>query len=260
MDSFTLSFIFVLGLAIGSFLNVVIDRLPKGKSIIRGRSYCDFCRHTLAWYDLIPVLSFIVLGRKCHYCQKSISWQYPIVEFITAILFIIIFASINRFIDVSSYLTILIFHLVVISGLIVIFFTDLKYRIIPDQIVLVLTVVTLFYHLLNRSHVWSNYLLSGLIMSAFLLMLLLITRGRGMGLGDVKFAFLMGLILGFPSIIIAFYLSFLTGALFSLILILSGKKTIKATIPFGPFLAVATIVSLFYGQSLWRLFKGILGI
>lgn len=259
MDSFTLSFIVVLGLAIGSFLNVVIDRLPQGKSIIRGRSYCDFCRHTLAWYDLIPILSFIILGRKCRYCKKSISWQYPIVELVTAILFIIVFASINRFIDAPSYLPIFFFHLVVISGLIVIFFTDLKYRIIPDQVVLFLIILILLYLFINRTDIWL-YLLSGLTMSSFLLMLLLITRGRGMGLGDVKFAFLMGLILGFPSIIIAFYLSFLTGALFSLILILSGKKTIKATIPFGPFLAVATIVSLFYGQSLWRLFKGILGI
>jgi prepilin signal peptidase PulO-like enzyme (type II secretory pathway) len=81
-----------------------------------------------------------------------------------------------------------------------------------------------------------------------------------MGLGDVKFAFLMGLILGFPSIIIAFYLSFLTGAAFSLILVIVGKKKMKATIPFGPFLVTATVVSLFYGQSLWRLFKGILRI
>jgi len=255
----TAAFLFLLGLCIGSFLNVVIDRLPQGKSIIRGRSYCDFCRHTLAWYDLIPILSFIVLGRKCHYCQKSISWYYPIVELTTGISFIFTYYSIIRIIEFNILLPALIYHLSIISGLIVIFFTDLKYRIIPDQVVLFLIILILLYLFINQTNIQS-YLLSGLIMSAFLLILFLITRGRGMGLGDVKFAFLMGLILGFPSIIIAFYLSFLTGAAFSLILVIVGKKKMKATIPFGPFLVTATVVSLFYGQSLWRLFKGILRI
>lgn len=255
-------FLFILGLCFGSFLNVLIDRLPEGKSVIRGRSYCDHCRHKLAWYDLVPVLSFILLRRRCRYCRKKISWQYPIVELTSAFLFIFTLTSMNRFIEVTNsyFYYYLLYYLVIVSGLLVIFVTDLKYRIIPDEILIVQIVSALFFQFIFQTHMLLGNILTGIIFFLLFLLLVVVTRGRGMGLGDVKLAFVMGLILGFPKIIVAFYLSFLTGAVFSLILVLGRVKSLKGTIAFGPFLAMATTITLFYGDGLWIVFKRILGI
>lgn len=270
MNVFLLIWLFILGLCVGSFLNVLIDRLPKDKSVIKDRSYCDFCGHTLSWYDLIPLLSIIILGRRCRYCHKKISWQYPLVELITGFLFAYSYSSTpGEPLQVTSpvvslsplYFPEAIFLFIVISGLIVIFFTDLKYRIIPDQVVIILTVSSLLYFLLfNHQALSINHLFSGVVMFLIFFTLLILTKGKGMGFGDVKFAGVMGLILGFPKVVVSFYLAFLTGAILSLILIISGKKTMKSTIPFGPFLTASTVVSIFYGEQLWHLFKSILGI
>jgi prepilin signal peptidase PulO-like enzyme (type II secretory pathway) len=162
-------------------------------------------------------------------------------------------------IEQNMYLQFL-YYLLIVSGLIVIFFADLKYRIIPDQVLVVLLIVSFVYQMMVAPNDLINHLLSGLGMFTLFLFLVFITRGRGMGLGDVKFSFIMGLILGFPKIIPSFYLSFLTGALVSLILLLIGRKTVKSTIPFGPFLSMATIVSLLYGDNLWQILKNIWGI
>lgn len=244
----SLILIFIIGLSVGSFLNVVIDRLPTGKSIIRGRSKCDYCQHTLSWYDLVPVLSFIWLKQRCRYCHKKISWQYPIVESITGIFFVFTYTSFS------------IYHLILISGLIAIFFTDLKYRIIPDQVLIILTMVTSIYLLLSGGPDIINHLATAVIFFCGFMALVVFTKGKGMGLGDVKYAAVSGFILGIPYVIVSFYLSFLTGAAVSLILIMIGKKTMKSTIPFGPFLVGGTVVSLFYGDVLWNIFRRIIGI
>ena len=252
--------IFILGLSIGSFLNVLIDRIPFGKSVIKGRSYCDHCKHKLAWFDLIPLLSFILLRRKCRYCRKLISWQYPLVELTTASLFVFTFASMIYIIEAEIFFITLLYALIIISGLITIFFTDLKYRIIPDQIIVFSIIISLIFGAVYNQANFLNNFLAGLAMFLLFLGLFLATRGRGMGLGDVKFAFLMGLLLGFPGVVVAFYLAFLTGAGISIILILMGKKTMKSTIPFGPFLVAATFVAMFYGDSLWIMFQRMMGI
>ncbi len=258
----TIVLMFILGLAVGSFLNVVIDRLPQSKSIIYPPSFCDECKKNLLWYDLIPVLSFIFLAGKCRFCRKKISLQYPIVEFTTACLFAsvhILFISYPQ-LPITNYQLSIIYYLLVISALIAIFFIDLKYRIIPDQILIALTVISLAYQLFFGIDGLPNHLLAGISYFALLLLLVVVTKGKGMGLGDVKFAFVIGLLLGFPKVVAGFYLSFLTGAVISLILIIAGRKTMKSTIPFGPFLAASTAVSLYYGQELWMLFKRIIGI
>ncbi len=247
-------FLFLLGISIGSFLNVLIDRLPYGEDIIKGRSYCDHCHHKLAWYDLVPLLSFIFLRRKCRYCKKLISWQYPAIELISGAFYLCVFIYWSNYFSFLNPIY-LFYWLCVISALIAVFMIDLKYHIIPDQLVIFLVVtVSLFEFLLDRSNL-INHFLTGIIFFLFFLLLFIITKGRGMGMGDVKFAFFMGFFLGFPKIIISFYLSFLTGALISLILIIIRKKTMKSTIPFGPFLVVATLVSLFYGEILWRILR-----
>ncbi len=283
-----LFFLFILGLFIGSFLNVLVDRLPREESIAKGRSHCEFCKHTLAWYDLVPVFSFIQLKGKCRYCRSPLSYYYPIVELTTGILFVLTASFVLNSVIPSpvegSYLQVLmseilyfvqndimvvIFHLYIVSSLIVIFFADLKYGIIPDKITYPAIIITLLFLVFNSFTSKESWLSLSLqpatfeagnrvtsALGAFLLFLFLflITKGRGMGFGDVKLAFLMGIFLGFPGIVIALYVAFLTGAIFSLILIVWGKKKLKgSTIPFGPFLVFGSLVSLFWGNELLRM-------
>ncbi len=244
-------YLFLIGLSIGSFINVLIDRLPMGESIWLGRSHCDNCRETLSWYDLIPVVSFIILQRKCRSCHKKISWQYPLVETATGLLFLFTYVSMIRIISTGFIVPHLIYYLALSGSLLAIFVSDLKHRIIPDQILIFLTVISLVYQSIYFRELLKVNLMYGIISLLFFLMLVIITQGRGMGLGDVKLAFVMGLMLGFPKIIVALYLSFLTGAVVSLILILTHKKSMKSTIAFGPFLALSTITVLYYGDQFW---------
>jgi leader peptidase (prepilin peptidase)/N-methyltransferase len=251
MDGTVILFLFFLGLAVGSFLNVVIDRVPHGESIVKGRSYCDHCKHKLSWIDLIPIVSFFILGRRCRYCKRVISWQYPTVEAATGVMFPLIYISA---VPLWQYI------IVIFAGLLVIFVTDFKYRIIPDQVLFFITLITLLYSLILAPEILINRLLSGLIMIIIFLILVVVTKGKGMGFGDVKFSFLMGLFLGFPKIIVAFYLAFLTGAAISLILVLIGKKTMKSKIAFGPFLVYATVIAFFLGNQIFSMFTNLLGI
>jgi len=261
LSIFTQIVIFLLGLVVGSLLNVLIDRLPKEEQVLKGRSHCDHCYHQLAWFDLIPLLSFVFLRGRCRYCGKKISWQYPLVELITGVMFLIVS---NRAIEQSSSPVIVtLLHCYIVASLIVIFFTDLKYGIIPDKIVYPVVVLMILFrfvppseesksllrHLGGVTLPISYYLLVAFGVAGFFWLLILLTKGRGMGFGDVKLAFLMGLILGFPKIIPALYFAFLTGALVSVILILSKRKKFGQTIPFGPFLVGGTIFSLFYGNE-----------
>lgn len=240
--------LFFLGLSIGSFLNVLIYRLPNDLRLA-GRSICPYCKKQIAWYDNIPLLSFILLRGKCRQCHSPIGWQYPVVELATGALFVLTFLLVN-----SKNVIELVYYLFIFSSLIVVFFADLRYGIIPDKIVYPLVILSMFYLFIFHNSLFIIYLLSAFGSFAFLLLLFLVTRGRGMGMGDVKLAFLMGLFLGFPKIIIALYLSFLTGAAISLILVLWGKKKFfGATIPFGPFLVFGTFAAFFAGGELLRL-------
>lgn len=254
---------FMIGVSIGSFLNVLIDRLSREETIIFGRSHCDFCKHTLSWSDLIPVLSYFLLGGRCRYCRKKFSVQYPLVEFMTGMMFVfagMVIDSGNLLTD-SRNLTLLIYWFILLSCLLVIFVADMKYHIIPDEMVILLICTTILYGVFFTPG-WNgaDRLVAGCVFSALFLLLVVVTGGKGMGVGDVKYAFFMGLFLGIQKTIVAFYLAFLTGALISLILIGIGKKRMKSTIAFGPFLVVATLVSAWWGDSLFRIFIMLLGI
>ena len=150
-----------------------------------------------------------------------------------------------------------IFQWIILSTLITIFVIDLKEGIIPDILIVLLTGVTVIYRIFYSSGGFIPDLAAGLVFAFLFLFLVVMTRGRGMGLGDVKFAFLMGFFLGFPKIIAAFYIAFLTGTIISLILIILRKKSMKSTIPFGPFLVVSTVVSYYYGFNIVKFFQKI---
>lgn len=227
-------FVGLFGLAAGSFLNVLIDRLPRGRNVIMGRSQCDYCGKTLRWFELIPLISFLVQRGRCRRCHKKLSWQYPIVELVTAVGFIFLAPS----------------YWIIFSSLLVIYMADLKYQIIPDSMIVVGVI-----GVIGAMGVIGGNVMAGIGASLFFFLLWLITHGKGMGLGDVKLAFLMGLLLGFPNIIIASYSAFLTGATSGVILILLGKKKLKEKIAFGPFLVTGTVVALMWGEqvmTVWR--------
>jgi leader peptidase (prepilin peptidase)/N-methyltransferase len=264
----TYLFLFILGTAIGSFLNVLIDRLPNEQSI-SGRSYCDFCKKKLQWIDLFPVISFFLLKGKCRYCKKKLSWFYPLVESVTGVMFVLVWItlipqSVETIHGLSLWNIIQIISLYgIISSLIVMFFTDAKYRIIPDSMQISLFVFSVFYirtiHELSLQLV-SERIIAAIVVAAPILFLYLITKGKGMGFGDVKLAPTIGFLLGLKSGLISLYIAFIAGALVGIILLLLKKKGLKSKIAFGPFLVIGIIVMLFFENKIFQIVKKIYGI
>ncbi len=243
-------FLFILGLAIGSFLNLLADRLPKGEDIFVKPSHCDFCKKRLSPKDLIPLLSFIMQKGKCRYCKKKLSVEYPLVELATGLGFVLIYSLLQNIALPSPGIISLIFLLAIYSILLVIFVSDIKYFIIPDEMIIAGVVLTIIYKLVYLQNDILPSLVSGLAAFLFFYFLYIITRGKGMGFGDVKLAFLMGLLLSFPGIVISFYIAFLTGAVIGIILILIGKAKFGKRIAFGPFLALSCFIVLLWKQKL----------
>lgn len=255
--------LFIMGLVIGSFLNVVIYRMVNNDSPMRGRSYCDSCKQPIAWYDNIPLVSFLALGRKCRHCGEPIPWEYPAVEFITGALFVWWYFIGSTFFQLSSKPFLVIqplFWLFVGILLVMIFFTDLMYYIIPDSAVFLLTVLTFLYRFfLTNQNVMMSIdfqlaIVSAVGASMFFLSLFLLTRGKGMGFGDVKLVFPMGLLLGWPNTVVAIFLSFVIGAVAGVIAMAFKKKKLKSAIPFGPFLVLGTFIALLWGNDLVRMY------
>lgn len=255
---FYISF-FVLGTIIGSFLNVVIFRLKNKKSIFKKPSHCVFCKKKLAWFELIPILSFIIQKGKCRKCKKKISWQYPLVELATGLSFMLILnfsvldglASSWQFSDIIP----IVFLLLVSCFLIIVFVYDLKHYLVPDKIIYPAIIISFFYRFLFPV---SNYLLAAIIGGAFFLIIVLISKGRWMGVGDVKIGVLMGLLLGLSQIFTALFLAFLIGGVVSIILLVLKKKALKSEIPLGPFLTGATFVVLLWGDILLNWYLNLL--
>lgn len=255
---FLSSVIFILGTAIGSFLNVVIDRTTQGKSILSPfRSYCDHCKATLATVDLIPIVSFVGLGGKCRFCKKPISWQYPFVEALTGVLFVVDFYVLASSGELS--LLKLFLHFFLISIFIVVAVVDFKFSLIPTSLVFLASLVALFFNYFNLpSEIFVQNVMTAFALAAFFALVAVLTRGRGMGTGDIPLVFLVGLMLGFPNGLISVFLAFIAGALVAIFLILIGTKKFGQTIPFAPFLAGAAVLMLFFGDSISQWYLGMM--
>ena len=260
--------LFGLGLAIGSFLNVVVFRTLHGFSPWSGRSFCPRCKKQIPWYDNIPLLSFITLAGKCRWCKKSISWRYPVIELLTANLLVwwyvagrLVFKLVEQ-----PYRTIQpLFWLGVGLGLILLVGFDLFYGVLPDVVVGSLGILAAGYRLtlaIGGGMQWPDfwgYVAAGGVGLGVLGFLVVVTRGKGMGWGDAKLAGVMGLILGWPGIGVGLMLAFLTGASVAVILIGLGKKKWGQTMPFGPFLVTGTVATLIWGERLWQWYMRLLG-
>jgi leader peptidase (prepilin peptidase)/N-methyltransferase len=248
-------FIFLFGLAIGSFINCFVYRLEKQESFLSKSSYCPKCRHKLEWFDLIPLISFVLLKGKCRYCQKEISFRYPVVELAVGILFVLIF--LNFGISLMS-----IFYFFLTFFLTSIFLFDLRHFIIPDKYVFsAIFVVLIFYFIffINNTSLFnlgvlSNLFLAAISASLFFFAIYFFSEGKAMGFGDVKLGFLLGLIFGLPKIIFLLWLAFVIGGPIAILLVFLKKKSLKSEIPLGPFLIIASFLTIFLGDKILSLF------
>lgn len=280
---------FFLGTIIGSFAKAMADRSLSDKSFF-GRSHCDKCKTALGVLDLFPLFSFLFLKGRCRHCHKPIGKEYFLAELFAGLVIGLLFWSLDfsnpgGYYDLFIMLSDIGLKLIFLAVLIMVFITDIKEMLIPDRIILPAIVIA-FVWLLIDSVVKVGYLyyflsltllgkfllpphsdyfyrhaidtampliggvLSGFGIATFFILLIIVTRGKGMGGGDVKLGAFMGLILGFPNAVLALILSFITGAIFSIGLIILGKKHFGQTIPFGPFLVLGSIIAMFWGEQI----------
>ena len=247
---------FLIGLCFGSFLNCLIYRLQTKKGIL-GRSFCPKCGHQLSWYENIPLFSFIFQRSRCRSCHQRISWQYPIVELTTGILFVIAFIRLTPFVFRVEIVLSLLIQWFIFFVLLFIFIYDLKYQEIELIILWPATALVFFYNFFTK-HPLNPLIVSISIGVLFFLIQYLITRGKGIGLGDVWIGAFMGVVFSQPKLIItALFLSYLVGSLVSIIFLISKKAGLKTKIPLAPFLVIGTFISLFWGENFinWYLKK-----
>lgn len=241
-----LSLLFVIGACFGSFINVVTYRLPKGENIFLGHSHCDHCKRKIPFYDLLPIVSYLLLRGTCRFCHKEIGLRVFLVELLSGLVFVLFLFSFINWIVYALYCGIFLIALAIAL-------IDIDYGIIPDTLLVIFGILSLIFVLGSPSSVYTHLLTTGASF-IFFLSVFLITRGRGMGFGDVKYALVIGLLLSPIQLVAAFYAAFLTGALFSLILIIRGKKKLRGgSIPFGPFLSLGVIVALLFENQILQI-------
>lgn len=250
MTIFWTIYIFIIGLFMGSFYNVVGIRVPN-KETLMGRSHCPSCGKTLGWIELFPVIGYLILGGKCKNCKSTISVKYPIIELITAILFSVSFVILQE--NMVEYILVVVF----ISLMVIITVSDMYYQIIPDIILLVFLPVIFALRMFSDEIVWYYSILGGIL--GFVVMYFLAWYGKkrfkqeALGGGDIKLYFLIGLFLGVETVFLSLLFAALLGIIFAVI---SRKKS--GYIPFVPFIAIGSMIAYFYGPMLLDWYIGLL--
>ena len=243
-------FAFIFGVAIGSFLNVCIFRLPAETSIVKPRSQCPYCQHPIRNCDNIPLISFIVLRGKCRDCGGKISWRYPLVELITAVLALLLFLKFGL---TLKFLIFFIFTAV----LIVITFIDLDHQIIPDIITLpgipIFFLAAIFLVKITWLEALLGLLIGGGVLFTIAFVYELISKREGMGGGDIKLLAMIGGFLGWKSLMFVLFFSSFSGAIVGITAMIIKKQDMKYAVPFGPFLSAAAVAYLFWGDAFIRL-------
>lgn len=261
----------LLGLVIGSFLNVCIYRIPVGKSIVSPPSACPKCGHTLSGWDMIPVFSWFLLGGKCRYCKATVSPRYALVELLTSIVYLWVFNRYGLSVDTFALLMLM-------SILIIVFFIDLDHMIIPDRLVLAGLIggfLLYVYNLIAPQAGWPAFSLQGtpgtvkwfepligalsgsaILFVVALIGLLIYKNDGAMGMGDVKIFLPIGLILGWRLSLMALFGAIIIGGVFGVFLLIFKLKDRKATIPFGPFIIISTFFMSMYGYQLLDWYTG----
>lgn len=250
--------IIAFGLAWGSFLNVLIYRIPRDMSIVRPASSCPQCKKKIKVYDNIPLISYLLLKGKCRYCKSKIPLSYPLVEFLTPLSFVLLYFhySLSVFFFASCLFA---------SAMIVLGFIDYFHMIIPDEITLPGLVLALIYALFRQDISLTQALIGAVAGSGFLLLIygiyLLVRKKEGLGMGDVMMMLLIGAYLGWRLAFFTLVLASFAGALVGVLVISFRKKDFQHSLPFGTFLAPAAYFALLWGEKIIRaylsLFKGL---
>ncbi|HKJ64907.1 MAG TPA: prepilin peptidase [Desulfopila sp.] len=253
LEPLLLIFALLLGAVVGSFLNVVILRLPKEDgSIIFPASHCPSCSTPLRWYENIPILSYLFLRGKCGHCKTKISLQYPVVELLMALLCGAVFAEFGLTLTAAGYF-------IFTAALLVIIFIDIHHQIIPDSISLPGIVLGFLFSFFNPNLSWLDSLIGivagGGVLYAIAVLYYILRKQEGMGGGDIKLLAMIGGFLGWQSLLFVIFFSSFTGAVVGIAAMVKQKKGGATRIPFGPFLAIASMVFLFFRQEIFHLFQ-----
>ncbi len=243
----------LLGLVIGSFLNVVILRLPReDNSIVFPASHCPVCKTPLAWYENIPVFSFLFLRGKCAHCRTTISFQYPLVEILTSFLAVAVLRTFGPSLEAAGYF-------VFATALLVIIFIDIHHQIIPDVISLPGIILGLLFSFFNHHLKWQDSLtgiiLGGGVLYSIALLYSLLRKQEGMGGGDIKLLAMIGGWLGWQSLPFVIFFSSFTGSIVGLIAMRSQKKGGSTRIAFGPFLSCTALIYLFFSVQILDFYR-----
>jgi leader peptidase (prepilin peptidase)/N-methyltransferase len=243
--------VILIGLVVGSFLNVVVARVPARRSVWRPRSACASCGATIGWYDNIPLLSYAILRGRCRACRAIIPWRYPLIEAATAALFFAVYARFGLGIELVAAAAL-------VAALIAITAIDLEHQLIPDVITLPGIVTGV---LANLATGWPAVVdsLLGIVLGGGLFFLIIVATG-GMGGGDMKLGAMLGAFLGWKVTLVALFLAVSTGGLFAATILLLGRKGRKDPIPFGPFLALGGAAALFWGERLVRWYLDVFSV
>ena len=254
----------ILGFIIGSFLNVLVYRIHTAEELFWDRSRCPHCKKQIRWFDNIPVVSFVILKFRCRDCQKKISWQYPIVEIFTGVIFALIGWKFFVLTNEASWLP-TVFYLLMSSSLIAILVYDFFYLEIPGSVLWVSIFLAIIFGLYsdgttflslenNTPNLLDTFVFPGVLSATvafvFFFSLSFFSKEKWMGMGDAYLVILLGLILGWPEIILALFLAFAVGAMYGIIAIAFKNKKLKSQVPFAPFLVIGTFISLFFYSPL----------
>ncbi len=254
------AFACLLGIAIGSFLNAVVFRTSSGEGL-GGRSKCRSCVKPIAAKDLIPILSFFLLKRRCRSCKSVIEWQYPVVELAMGVLFGCLFAraafgvGFPEFVDSSEWLALFVRDAIIASFLVIIFVYDLRASVILDRFSVPAMILALLLNLALGANP-ADILLGGIILGSFFGFQFMISKGAWIGGGDIRMGVLMGFLLGVNLGLVALFTSYVLGAIAGIILILMHRKSLKSHVPFGTFLATGTLISMFFGSYILEWYLG----
>lgn len=259
---------FILGLAVGSFLNVVVYRLRVAEDLVMDRSHCPHCKTMIPWYDNIPVISFILLKFRCRSCKEKISWQYPLVEISTAVLFALVG---NYFFKIDQSFSWIAagYYCAIISALIVILAYDFLYMEVPSIVLWPAIFAAVVFNLLADGgkeiaagmQVFDFATYSGMLGAAvgfsFFFLIVAASKEKWMGMGDAYLVIFLGLIVGWPNILLSLFAAFFLGAVAGIILILCKKKKMGSQLPFAPFLVLGTILTIFWYAPIVRWYFGL---
>jgi prepilin signal peptidase PulO-like enzyme (type II secretory pathway) len=264
MDILMLVILFLFGLAMGSFLNVVATRYDGehflfSTKLIGGRSHCEQCKKTLRWFELVPLFSFVAQGGRCRRCKARFSIQYPIVELLSGMIFLFVSLAVGVDALVASVFAAALW-IAVFEALLVMTLIDIRLGVIPDVVGIVLALIPLALFGWQGGGIALARILAALGAGVFFALLIAVTHGKGMGMGDLKLAIPLGLIFGWPEIVLVLMAAFVIGAIVGVITVARGVNSIKGTLPFGPFLALGAVTAFFWGAPIIGWYLSLLGV